>query len=89
MLAVAIPIVLYAGSTYALYHYLVRELNRYHVGLFLATIAVVATAVALSLFHVNLATCLLVLMFAPLVTIIGHEVRENSEADDAKRSGPE
>jgi low temperature requirement protein LtrA len=75
LLTVAIPVGIYLGSIYALYAYLVRRFDVLHVWLLTATAAVVAIAVIAALSGVDMAACLVVLMLAPAVTVVGFEMR--------------
>ena len=75
VLAVAIPVGVFLGSIYALYYYLVRRFDPFHVWLLSGTAAVVALAVVAALAGVDMAICLVILMFAPVVTVVGYEVR--------------
>ena len=75
VLTVAIPVTLYIGLVYALDYYLVRRFDRYHAWLLIATFVVVAVALAAVLLHVDVAVCLAILVLAPVVTIVGYEVR--------------
>jgi low temperature requirement protein LtrA len=73
LLSVAIPVGIFLGGIYALYYYLVRQFDRLHVWLVLTTAAVVVLAVASAAAGINMAICLVVLMFAPVVTVVGYE----------------
>jgi low temperature requirement protein LtrA len=75
VLAVAIPVGVFLGLVYWLYYYLVRRFDPFHVWLLAATSAVVATAIAAALSGITMSTCLVVLMLAPAVTVVGYEVR--------------
>ena len=52
---------------------LVHAGDPFHVTLLLGTFAVLALAVLLASAGVPMATCLVVVMLAPLVTVIGYE----------------
>jgi low temperature requirement protein LtrA len=83
VLTVAIPVGVFLGMLYALYGYLVRRFDPLHGWLLTATAAVIAVAVAAALAGVNMAVCLVVLMLAPAVTVVGYEVlgyRHQAEA---------
>jgi low temperature requirement protein LtrA len=73
VLAVAIPVAVFLGSIYALYAYLVEEYDSFHYWLLAGTAAVVALAIVAAAYGVNMATCLVILMFAPAVTVVGYE----------------
>jgi len=62
-----------------------HELDPFHVGLLVATGAVLAVAALLAAAGVGMAVCLLVVMLAPWVTVIGYEAlgaRHMTEALD-------
>lgn len=75
VLTVAIPVCLYLGLIYGLYYYLVRRFDPFHRWLLLATAAVAALAVGAALAGVDMAVCLVILMLAPAVTVVGYELR--------------
>src|SRR5262249_34188376 len=83
LLTTAIPIGVFLGSMYALYYYLVRRFDPIHVWLLSGTAAVVALAVIAALSGVDMAVCLVILMLAPAVTVVGYEMagyRHQAEA---------
>jgi low temperature requirement protein LtrA len=75
LLTVAVPVAVFLGLIYALYYYLVRRFDPFHVGLLTATAGVIAIAVGAALFGIGMATCLVILTLAPVVTVVGYEVR--------------
>jgi hypothetical protein len=75
VLTVAIPISAFLGLIYALYYHLVRRFDPFHVWLLSATAAVVAAAVVAALTGISMPVCLIILMLAPAVTVVGYEVR--------------
>lgn len=83
LLAAAIPVGVFLAAIYALYYYLVRRFDPLHIWLVLATAAVVALAILAALAGVDMAVCLVILMLAPAVTIVGYEMlghRHQAEA---------
>jgi low temperature requirement protein LtrA len=74
VLSVAVPVGVFLGLIYALYCYLVRRFDLLHVWLLIATAGVVAVAVIAALSGINMAGCLVILMLAPTVTVVGYEV---------------
>ena len=74
VLCVAIPVGVFLGSIYAVHHYLVRRSELLGVWLLLATSAVAALAVIAALAGVDVAVCLVILILAPAVTVVGYEV---------------
>ncbi len=75
VLSVVIPVLVFIGSTYALYAYLVGAFDRFSILLLSATVAVVAIAIAAAYIGLSMPLCLIILMLAPVVTIIGYETR--------------
>lgn len=73
VLTVAIPVGAYIGSIYLLFAVLVDDWDGLHTLLLLLTFVVLAGAVALAAAGVPMAVCLLVIMVAPIVTIVGFE----------------
>jgi low temperature requirement protein LtrA len=83
VLSVAIPVGVFLGSIYALYTYLLGRFDPFHVWLLIATAAVVVLAVIAALAGVDMAVCLVMLMLAPAVTVVGYEMlghRHQAEA---------
>ena len=74
VLSVAIPVALYLAAIYGLYAWLMRGGEPLHVGLLAGTAVFLAAAVGLAAAGVSLPVCLIVLMAAPLVTVIGYEL---------------
>ena len=69
-----------------------REGDRFHVWLIVATLVVIAASVAAAAAGLNLAYALVILMFAPIVTVVGYEFlghRHQAEAleRDLEKSG--
>jgi len=73
VLATAIPVAIATLANFALYSFLVRGFDPFHVGLFVGTIAVLGIAVFLAANGVSLGWSLLVVTLAPVVTIVGFE----------------
>jgi low temperature requirement protein LtrA len=74
VLSVAIPVAFYLGALYAVYSIVMREADPFHIGLLMGTAIVVVGSVALAAAGVAMPVCLVVLMFAPIVTVIGYEL---------------
>jgi low temperature requirement protein LtrA len=74
VLSVAIPVAIFLGSIYALYAYLVGEFDRFHIWLLLGTAAVVGAAIVAAAAGVGMAVCLVILMIAPAVSVVGYEI---------------
>jgi hypothetical protein len=73
VLSVAIPFAIFAAVFYVLYSVLVRAQDPFHLILLAAMAALVALAVVLAAAGASMAACLLVLMLAPVVTVVGYE----------------
>jgi low temperature requirement protein LtrA len=74
VLSVAIPVALYAGALYAVYSLVMHEADPFHIWLLVGTAAVLLTSVVLAAAGVGMPVCLIVLMLAPIVTIVGFEL---------------
>jgi low temperature requirement protein LtrA len=74
VLAVAVPVVVFLGSLHALYYYLVRRFRAFDGWLLFASSGVAGLAVLAASAGVSLATCLVILTLAPIVTIVAYEV---------------
>jgi low temperature requirement protein LtrA len=75
VLAVAVPVAVYLGLIYALYYYLLRRFDPFHTWLLAGTAAMIAAALVAAVFGVGMPTCLVILMLAPVVTVVGYEIR--------------
>jgi low temperature requirement protein LtrA len=75
VLTVAVPVSVFLGLIYALYYHLVRRFDPFHVWLLSVTAGVVAAAVIAALSGISMSVCLVILMLAPAVTVVGYEVR--------------
>jgi low temperature requirement protein LtrA len=83
VLSVAIPFAIYAAVFYALYSLLLRTHDPFHLGLIAGTTAVLVLAVVLAAAGVDMAICLVVLTFAPAVTVVGYETLGHRHMADA------
>jgi low temperature requirement protein LtrA len=75
VLTVAVPVSGFLGLIYVLYYYLVRRFDPFHLTLLGATAGVVVGAVVAALSGISMAVCLVILTFAPAVTVVGYEAR--------------
>nr|WP_314176678.1 low temperature requirement protein A [Streptomyces sp. DSM 40971] len=73
VLSLAVPVGLYLLMVYLLHTLLLSAGDPFHLLLISATLAVLVVAVALAAAGVPIAVCLLVVMFAPFVTVVGYE----------------
>jgi low temperature requirement protein LtrA len=83
VLTVAVPVAVFVLALFALYTYLVHAGDPFHIGLLVATAAVLVLAVVLAAVGAAMAVCLVVLMLAPLVTVIGYETVGHRHMDIA------
>lgn len=74
VLTVAVPVACYIGLLYAMYAYLMQQVDRLHLWLLAGTAVVLAASVVTAMAGLDMAKCLIILMLAPLVTIVGYEV---------------
>ncbi len=75
LLSVVIPVGIFLVSIYAIYAYLVEDFDRFHLWLFVGTFFVIAAAITAAYLGVSMPVCLVILMLAPVVTIVGYETR--------------
>ncbi|MFJ8746002.1 low temperature requirement protein A [Embleya sp. NPDC127516] len=73
VLALAVPVGLYLAMVYLLHTLLLSSTDRFHLLLIALTLLVLLAAVLLSMAGVAIAVCLLVVMLAPFVTVLGYE----------------
>jgi low temperature requirement protein LtrA len=73
VLSVAVPVAVFVITFFALYTNLVRTVDPFHGWLLVGTAAVLTLAVVLASAGVPMTFCLVVLMLAPIVTVVGYE----------------
>jgi low temperature requirement protein LtrA len=83
LLSTVIPYAVYTATLYLLYATFTHHANPFHLGLLAATAAVLVLSVALAALGASIATCLVVLMFAPIVTVVGYETVGHRHLSDA------
>jgi len=83
VLAVAIPVGVYILCVFALYFVLVRSFDTVHILVLAGAAAVLAAAIALAAAGVNMALCHVVVMFAPMIPVVGFELVEQRHAQRA------
>ncbi len=83
VLAVAVPVATYIGMVYVLYMVLVHTWDAFHVLLVTITAIVLIAAVALAAAGLPMAVCLVIVMLAPLVTVMGFEAVGHRHAAEA------
>ncbi|HVZ07061.1 low temperature requirement protein A [Rhodopila sp.] len=85
LLTSAIPVGVFLGSVHALHYYLVRRFDPLHGLLLGGTAAMVALAIAAAIAGIDMAVCLVILMLAPAVTVVGYELRGRRYRPEALR----
>ena len=80
VLAVAVPVGVFLGLMYALSYYLVRRFSFFEARLLIATAGVIAVTLVAALAGLDVARCLVILMLAPAVTVVGSEVWRRGKA---------
>jgi low temperature requirement protein LtrA len=75
VLAVVVPVGVFLGLMYVLSCYLVRRFDVFQTMLLIATAGVLAVTLVAASAGVDVARCLVILMFAPAVTVVGAEVQ--------------
>jgi low temperature requirement protein LtrA len=84
--SVAIPVAVYLVLIFALYFMLLRSLDSFHIVLAVVSLAILTGAVALAAAGVDMAVCLLVVMAAPVFSVLGFEfVGHRHALDDIER----
>jgi low temperature requirement protein LtrA len=83
VLTVAVPVAIYLVGIYALHTHLVSRVDPLHIWLLAGTAVVMALAVLAAWMGVTMPACLVIVMLAPMVTVIGYELlghRHQAEA---------
>ena len=83
VLTVAVPVAVFVLALFALYAYLVRAVDPFHIALLAGTAAVLVLSIVLAAMGAPMAVCLVVLMLAPLVAVIGYETIGHQHMDIA------
>lgn len=83
VLSVAIPVGIFLASIYGLYAYLLGYFDRFHILLLGLTALVIGAAIAAATRGVEMAVCLVVLMLAPVVTVVGYELLGHKHQNEA------
>jgi len=93
VLSVVIPVAIFTLAIYLLYSYLLGRVDRFHYALLAGTAVVLLLAVLLAAAGVSVPVCLLVVMMAPMVSVVGYELlgHEHHEAAlaELRRSVPD
>ena len=78
-----IPVAVYIVALYGIYAAFTRHADPFHVALRAGTAGVLVLSVVLAALGVGVAACLAVLMFAPVVTVLGYEALGHRRVEDA------
>jgi low temperature requirement protein LtrA len=82
VLSIATPVAAYIGLNYAIYYYLVRRFYRLDVWLLTGIASVLVASVVAAQSGINVAKCLVILILAPAIIVVGYEGRGyRSEAE--------
>ena len=73
VLTVAVPVAVYILMVYVLYSTLTRSIDRFHLLLLAVTAVFVVVPVLMAAVGVSMAVCLVLLMLAPAVSVVGFE----------------
>ncbi|MDZ4267788.1 MAG: low temperature requirement protein A, partial [Mycobacterium sp.] len=83
VLSVVIPVGVYIVMVYALYAVMTHTFPVLHVLLIAGVAAVLGLAVLLAANGISMANCLLVVTLAPVVSVVGYELRGHRHAAQA------
>jgi hypothetical protein len=83
VLALAIPVAVYLIGVYLMYSGLLADVDPFHALLITLTAMVLVAGPLLAASGVSMAVCLLVVMLAPAVTVVGYEVRGHRRVAEA------
>jgi low temperature requirement protein LtrA len=73
VLSIAVPVLIFVLGLFAMYTWLLREFDRFHIALMLGTVLVLVLAVAAAAAGVSLGVCLVIVTLAPAVSVVGYE----------------
>ena len=91
LVSVAVPVLIFCAASFALYIFLTGFRDPFHFWLIAASVTVVLISIALAAFGVSIGWCLIVLMLAPAVVVVGYETvghRHQSERLERERAAP-
>jgi low temperature requirement protein LtrA len=83
VLSVVIPVAIYVGVLYLLYSRLMRTADPFHIALLAGTGTILVVSILLVAAGVSMPVCLVVLAFAPAVTVVGYETLGHQHVADA------
>jgi low temperature requirement protein LtrA len=73
VLTVAVPVLILCLSIFALYDYLVEQIDPFHFWLIAGTVALLALSVLAAVWGASLGVCLVLITLAPFVVVVGYE----------------
>ena len=73
VISVAVPVLVFVFSLFAIYIWLLRGFDPLHVGLFAGTVAMLVVAIVAASSGASLAFCLILITLAPAVVVVGYE----------------
>ncbi|WP_213813857.1 low temperature requirement protein A [Glaciihabitans sp. dw_435] len=74
IVAVAVPVLIFSIALFALYAYLVRELDPFHIVLFAATVVFLVVAIVLAALGAPIGLSLMIITLSPAIVVVGYEV---------------
>lgn len=80
VLAVALPVLVFELTLFALYGYMMREFEVLHIALIVATVLLLAAALALAALGVSIGPCLIIVTLSPAVIVVGYETIGHRQA---------
>jgi low temperature requirement protein LtrA len=83
VLSTVIPVTIYILALYGLYAFFTRHLDPFHLSLLAASAAILVLSVGMAALGVSVAVCLVVVMFTPIVTVLGYETLGHHHVQDA------
>jgi low temperature requirement protein LtrA len=83
VLSTVIPVTIYTLALYGLYASFTHHLDPFHLSLLAASAAILALSVGMAALGVSVAICLVVVMFTPIVTVLGYETLGHRHVQDA------
>lgn len=83
VLALAVPVAVYLTGFYLLWSGMFADVDPFHALLGILTAVVLAAGPLLAMLGVSMAVCLLVVMLAPVVTVLGYEMHGHRHVAEA------
>ena len=73
VLSIAVPVLLFAVTSFGLYAYLMRSTDLFHLALVAGLVALLAAAVVVAAAGGSLGICLVLVTLSPIVVVVGYE----------------